>query len=303
MTPPGLPRGAGLQLGPVLHRRRREPVAPRVRPHQPQGPVRHRVLLPAEPLRRRAHQRDRGRRQRQAGAEPDLLDPRSRADGGRGARSEPRLLRGHRRRPLAAHRPADGGRRARPRQRRRAPPTHPVGGFKTAAELSPMDGNGHTYWDDIAGDPEHYVPALSPFMVESTVPRVGTDPITGIAHLAPHRRRTAPTPSTATSGTSPCRPATSSTRASSPSRADRLLDPGGVPPATAAASRRGATTRSAIPTRPTAATRRSRLAPRPIRASSTWRSPGAWATRASPGRSAPGRSPTPPGPTTATARP
>ncbi len=56
-----------------------------------------------------------------------------------------------------------------------------VGGFKTAAELALKDAHGNTFWDDIAGDPEHYVPSLSPFMVESTVPRTGTDPITGIA--------------------------------------------------------------------------------------------------------------------------
>jgi hypothetical protein len=56
-----------------------------------------------------------------------------------------------------------------------------VGGFKTAKELSESDGHGSTYWDDIAGDPERYVPARSPFMVESTTPRKGTDPITGVA--------------------------------------------------------------------------------------------------------------------------
>jgi hypothetical protein len=55
-----------------------------------------------------------------------------------------------------------------------------TGGFKTFEELSLMDGQGHTYWDDIAGDPENYVPPVSPFMRESTGPRSGTDPITGI---------------------------------------------------------------------------------------------------------------------------
>ncbi len=54
-----------------------------------------------------------------------------------------------------------------------------VGGFKTAAELDLLDSEGHTFWADIAGDPENYVAALSPYMVESTVPRTGTDPITG----------------------------------------------------------------------------------------------------------------------------
>jgi hypothetical protein len=56
-----------------------------------------------------------------------------------------------------------------------------VGGFKTSAELSLSDGKGNTFWDDIAGDPENYVLARSPFMQESTVPRSGTDPITGAA--------------------------------------------------------------------------------------------------------------------------
>ncbi len=55
-----------------------------------------------------------------------------------------------------------------------------VGGFKTAAELSNLDPHGHAIWDDIAGDPENYVAPLSPFMVESTTPRSGVDPITGI---------------------------------------------------------------------------------------------------------------------------
>jgi hypothetical protein len=62
---------------------------------------------------------------------------------------------------------------------------HAVGGFKSARELSLLDKSGHTYWDDIAGDPERYVPARSPFMVESTTPRSGTDPITGIAMFPP----------------------------------------------------------------------------------------------------------------------
>ena len=39
----------------------------------------------------------------------------------------------------------------------------------------------HPIWGDIAGNPEHYVPARSPFMVESTVPRYGTDPITSVS--------------------------------------------------------------------------------------------------------------------------
>jgi hypothetical protein len=56
-----------------------------------------------------------------------------------------------------------------------------VGGFKTARELSLLDAQGNVFWDDVAGDPENDVPAKSPFMIESTTPRNGTDPITGIA--------------------------------------------------------------------------------------------------------------------------
>ena len=60
-----------------------------------------------------------------------------------------------------------------------------IGGFKTSAELDLMDKTGtHSFWDDIAGDPENYVLAASPFMVESTTPRTGTDPVTG-AMLSP----------------------------------------------------------------------------------------------------------------------
>jgi len=55
-----------------------------------------------------------------------------------------------------------------------------IGGFKTAAELSLRDSKGHTFWDDIVGDPENYVAPLSPFMQESTQPRTGVDPITGV---------------------------------------------------------------------------------------------------------------------------
>jgi hypothetical protein len=52
-------------------------------------------------------------------------------------------------------------------------------GFKSYDELNASDGKGATYWDDIVGDPETYVAPRSPFMVESTGPRSGVDPITG----------------------------------------------------------------------------------------------------------------------------
>jgi hypothetical protein len=60
-----------------------------------------------------------------------------------------------------------------------------IGGFKTAKELDLTDPKGNTFWADIAGDPENYVPAKSPFMVESTSPRMGVDPITNIATMPP----------------------------------------------------------------------------------------------------------------------
>ena len=69
------PRRA-LHVGPVVYRYRRGDRDPRLRPHQPQGALRHRVLLSAEPLRGRAQQRHRERRERQPGAEPHLHQPR-----------------------------------------------------------------------------------------------------------------------------------------------------------------------------------------------------------------------------------
>jgi hypothetical protein len=54
-----------------------------------------------------------------------------------------------------------------------------VGGFKSASELNALDKNGHTTWDYIVGDPANFVPPLDPHMIESTAPRMGTNPITG----------------------------------------------------------------------------------------------------------------------------
>jgi hypothetical protein len=66
------------------------------------------------------------------------------------------------------------------------------GGFKTFQELNQLDKTGHnTYWDDIVGDPENYVLPLSPYMQESTVPRLDkngnglVDPITGTSTSPP----------------------------------------------------------------------------------------------------------------------
>jgi hypothetical protein len=61
-----------------------------------------------------------------------------------------------------------------------------VGGFKNYEELNKLDPTGkNTFWDDIVGDPENYVPPISPFMQESTVVRSGTDPITGVSIAPP----------------------------------------------------------------------------------------------------------------------
>jgi hypothetical protein len=54
-----------------------------------------------------------------------------------------------------------------------------VGGFKSAAELDLTDPEGNIFWDDIAGDPENYVEARSPYMVELGAGRSRKDPITG----------------------------------------------------------------------------------------------------------------------------
>jgi hypothetical protein len=51
---------------------------------------------------------------------------------------------------------------------------NPVGGIQQSAELV-MNGT----WDVILGDPATYVAPLDPLMVESILPRSGTNPITG----------------------------------------------------------------------------------------------------------------------------
>ena len=56
-------------------------------------------------------------------------------------------------------------------------------GYKTAEELAHAT-NGVTTWDVILGDPQNHVPPKDPHMIESTAPRMGTDPLTGVT-LAP----------------------------------------------------------------------------------------------------------------------
>ncbi len=52
-------------------------------------------------------------------------------------------------------------------------------GFKGSEELLMPDSNGWTTWDQILGDPAAYVPPKDPLMVESILPRSGTNPTTG----------------------------------------------------------------------------------------------------------------------------
>ncbi|XYH96950.1 hypothetical protein ACMHYB_55795 [Sorangium sp. So ce1128] len=63
----------------------------------------------------------------------------------------------------------------------------PVGGFKNADELSTplLDNAFSSTWELILGDPASYQAPKDPFMVESTAPRSGTNPITGDAIVPP----------------------------------------------------------------------------------------------------------------------
>ncbi|WP_437607943.1 hypothetical protein WMF20_44815 [Sorangium sp. So ce834] len=63
----------------------------------------------------------------------------------------------------------------------------PVGGFKNATELgSPLLDNAFSStWELILGDPAKYQPPKDPFMVESTAPRSGSNPITGDTIIQP----------------------------------------------------------------------------------------------------------------------
>ncbi|KYF64406.1 hypothetical protein [Sorangium cellulosum] len=63
----------------------------------------------------------------------------------------------------------------------------PVGGFKNADELSAplLGGAFSSTWEIILGDPANYQPPKDPFMVESTAPRSGSNPITGDTIVPP----------------------------------------------------------------------------------------------------------------------
>ena len=60
------------------------------------------------------------------------------------------------------------------------PEGKPVGGFRTAAEMSELlPGKDYTTWDLIAGDVDAFVPPKDPLMISSIETRNGTHPITG----------------------------------------------------------------------------------------------------------------------------
>lgn len=63
----------------------------------------------------------------------------------------------------------------------------PVGGFKNATELgSPLLDNAFSStWELILGDPAKYERPKDPFMIESTAPRSGSNPITGDTIVKP----------------------------------------------------------------------------------------------------------------------
>ncbi|KYG02013.1 hypothetical protein BE21_05820 [Sorangium cellulosum] len=56
---------------------------------------------------------------------------------------------------------------------------NPVGGFKSAEELSTPNAGFQSTWDIILGDPKARRPPADPHMVESPSPRDGVNPITG----------------------------------------------------------------------------------------------------------------------------
>ncbi|XXZ11905.1 hypothetical protein WMF18_37800 [Sorangium sp. So ce315] len=66
----------------------------------------------------------------------------------------------------------------------------PVGGFKNADELSApvLDGAYSSTWEIILGDPAKYQPPKDPFMIESTAPRSGSNPITGDTIVPPQQQ-------------------------------------------------------------------------------------------------------------------
>jgi hypothetical protein len=64
-------------------------------------------------------------------------------------------------------------------------PADATKGFKAWDELNKPVANAASAWDVIVGNPEMYVNATDPLMIESTNPRSGTNPITGAPLASP----------------------------------------------------------------------------------------------------------------------
>ncbi|WP_437596374.1 hypothetical protein WMF28_27740 [Sorangium sp. So ce590] len=62
---------------------------------------------------------------------------------------------------------------------------NPIGGFKSAEELSAPNAGFSSTWDIILGDPRARRPPADPHMVESPAPREGENPITGTRIAGP----------------------------------------------------------------------------------------------------------------------
>ncbi|WP_437964691.1 hypothetical protein WMF04_34140 [Sorangium sp. So ce260] len=62
---------------------------------------------------------------------------------------------------------------------------NPVGGFKSAEELSAPNAGFSSTWDIILGDPKTRRPPEDPHMIESPAPREGANPITGTLIAGP----------------------------------------------------------------------------------------------------------------------
>ncbi|KYF62253.1 hypothetical protein [Sorangium cellulosum] len=62
---------------------------------------------------------------------------------------------------------------------------NPVGGFKSAEELSAPNAGLSSTWDIILGDLKEFRPPADPHMIESPVPREGQNPITGTRIASP----------------------------------------------------------------------------------------------------------------------
>ncbi len=159
------PRSRCAWRGTLLRQHSSESILPpRLRPREPHGALRGRLILPARSRYVEALTSptvtDVEREER---AEPHLLErstPRT-GDGPTVRDPRARLLRRRHRRALAAHRPPEErpARSDRRRQRRR----RDAGGrLQVVKAYSVVDAAGHSAWDYIMGDPETYVARSHP---------------------------------------------------------------------------------------------------------------------------------------------